>query len=382
MGTTFFESKSRAWLSFCHRARSLPLNHSTLPPLPIHFTLSGKLALTLSLTQHLELFSATMKSLMSSVVLVSSSASRAWPSKKNVNMTHRDSLTINVVIDERYEYAIQYFENTTSTMSKAFFKSSIAPELCYKTTKSKLRSIEVWLTSCIVTNFGKGADCSVLVNPGNSQLTGCSNFPYFPRGGPVPKEKPISMHKDWQPLGFVSQWGGMEVGSGMMYPVSVVDGLVHQYGGWKLQAECKLKRIMARGDNVCPVGSAVMTASGGLQDEYAAIVHTTPPFYKFHDEPEEFLSQCYQAAFKMASAKYSRVATPLLGAGARGFPEDVAIRIAAEESLRWCQDLEQAASDDDNNDQAIVFGLLDEQLVDDLITSLETNESTRAVQSN
>jgi hypothetical protein len=62
-----------------------------------------------------------------------------------------------------------------------------------------------------------------------------TNFPHFPRGGPVPDEKPMAMHKDWQPLGcYVSQWGGMEVDHGMPYPVSVVDGLGHKYGGWRL----------------------------------------------------------------------------------------------------------------------------------------------------
>lgn len=263
-------------------------------------------------------------------------------------------------------------------MSKAFFKSSVAPELCYKSAMNKFRSIEVWLTTCIVTNFGGCADCSVLVNPCNPQLTGCANFPYFPKGGPVPIEKPISMHKDWQPLGFVSQWGGMEVGGGMLYPASVVDGLVHQYGGWKLQAECKLKRLIAGSNDVCPVGSAVITMSGGLQDEYEAIVHTPPPFYKFDEEPEYFLSKCYQCAFETAfAANYSRIATPLLGAGARGFPEDVAIRIAANASLQWYQDdRDPAVLATNNGEQVIAFGLLERHLVDDLVNALskETNE--------
>jgi O-acetyl-ADP-ribose deacetylase (regulator of RNase III) len=263
-------------------------------------------------------------------------------------------------------------------MSKAFFKSSVAPELCYKSAMNKFRSIEVWLTTCIVTNFGGCANCSVLVNPCNPQLTGCANFPYFPKGGPVPIEKPISMHKDWQPLGFVSQWGGMEVGGGMLYPASVVDGLVHQYGGWKLQAECKLKRLIAGSNDVCPVGSAVITMSGGLQDEYEAIVHTPPPFYKFDEEPEYFLSKCYQCAFETAfAANYSRIATPLLGAGERGFPEDVAIRIAANASLQWYQDdRDPAVLATNNGEQVIAFGLLERHLVDDLVNALskETNE--------
>ena len=42
------------------------------------------------------------------------------------------------------------------------------------------------------------------------------------------------MYAGWQPLGYVSSWGGMEVGQGMLYATSVVDGLVHQLGGWKV----------------------------------------------------------------------------------------------------------------------------------------------------
>eukprot|EP00568_Trieres_chinensis_P013803 CAMPEP_0183294958 /NCGR_PEP_ID=MMETSP0160_2-20130417/3089_1 /TAXON_ID=2839 ORGANISM="Odontella Sinensis, Strain Grunow 1884" /NCGR_SAMPLE_ID=MMETSP0160_2 /ASSEMBLY_ACC=CAM_ASM_000250 /LENGTH=132 /DNA_ID=CAMNT_0025456351 /DNA_START=36 /DNA_END=430 /DNA_ORIENTATION=- len=78
-------------------------------------------------------------------------------------------------------------------------------------------SIEVWSTTCVVTNFGLGGAgggprCSVLVNPANPDLCGVSNFPYFPRGGPVPKRKPnVEAHHI---MGYVSSWGGMEVGTG------------------------------------------------------------------------------------------------------------------------------------------------------------------------
>ena len=36
----------------------------------------------------------------------------------------------------------------------------------------------------------------------------------FDSGGPVPKDTVNTMHAAWQPLGFVSNWGGMEVGNG------------------------------------------------------------------------------------------------------------------------------------------------------------------------
>ena len=256
-------------------------------------------------------------------------------------------------------------------MSKAFYKPSVVPELLYCCKSDSRRSVEIWLTTCIVSNFGKKrAHCRVLINPSNPQLSGVQNFPYFPRGGPVPNEKPMSMHKDWQPLGFVSQWGGMEVGHGMLYPVSVVDGLVHQHGGWRLKAECQLKQAIS--GEACPVGSAVMTSSGGLQEEYDAIVHTTPPFYNYHNTPELLLSKCYQSSFKKAFATYCRVATPLLGAGARGFPENVAINVAAMESRQWCNDGKQSASS--NDEQVLAFGLLEKRLGDELAVAIE--EST------
>jgi hypothetical protein len=89
--------------------------------------------------------------------------------------------------------------------SKVVLRSSSAvPKLLFShhgVSAYKNRVIEVWSTPCIVTRFGKSAvKCSILINPSNPELSGCRNFPYFPRGGPVPK--PVdSMHKDWQPLG-------------------------------------------------------------------------------------------------------------------------------------------------------------------------------------
>lgn len=268
-------------------------------------------------------------------------------------------------------------------VSKAFFKPSVAPKLCYKTVGNKERSIEVWLTTCIVTNFGKSALGSdnksvVLVNPSNPQLYGVRNFPYFPRGGPVPSEKPMSMHKDWQPLGFVSQWGGMEVGTGMMYPISVIDGLVHLHGGWKLRAECKWKQTMAGNGDACPIGSAVMTTCGSLHEEYDAIVHTTPPFFKCEHDAEMLLAKCYQSVFETAFVQYNRVAMPLIGAGCRGFPEDIAVRIAAEQANLWCKHDESSTGDSYQHDdeQVVAFALLEQRLVDDLISVIEKDEKS------
>ena len=249
-------------------------------------------------------------------------------------------------------------------MSKAWLKSSVQPELIYQLTCNSNRLVEIWITSCIVTNFVDKA--TVLINPANPQLSGVRNFPYFPRGGPVPREKPHSMHKDWQPLGFVSQWGGMEVGSGMMYPVSVVDGLVHQFGGWRLEYECRLKAIMSMNSEACPVGEAVITSAGSdeLRKSYQKIVHTTPPFFKYHDNPQQALHSCYANAMRLAFQEGNRVATPLLGAGARGFPIDDAIRVAATATREWCQE-------SGSNPEVIIFALLEEEHAKQLFSLLD-----------
>jgi hypothetical protein len=83
------------------------------------------------------------------------------------------------------------------------------------------RVVQVWNTTCIVTNYGKAVwnrnhnsssennhnngtndefysvDRHCLMNPANPQLSGVSQFPYFPKGGPVPPRYPT---KDAHPI--------------------------------------------------------------------------------------------------------------------------------------------------------------------------------------
>jgi hypothetical protein len=114
--------------------------------------------------------------------------------------------------------------------SKAWYKpSSTLPQLVARfqqhPQKSSTRSIEIWTTTCIVTNFGMQRHrndphpkhshlprCSTLINPANPFLTGPHSFPYFPKGGPQPKDTPNRTAHHI--MGYVSQWGGMDVGSG------------------------------------------------------------------------------------------------------------------------------------------------------------------------
>lgn len=250
-------------------------------------------------------------------------------------------------------------------MSTAFFKSSVKPELVHSILRqSGHRSVEIWTTTCIVTNF-RTANCTALINPANPQLSGVKKFTYFPRGGPVP-DTVTTMHKDWQPLGHVSAWGGMEVGSGMCYPVSVIDGLVHQLGGWKFDAECRFKQMVAINSDACPLGEAVTTSAGDgkLKEEYDLIVHTAPPFYNFHETPEELLFRCYKNAFGVGIDKqHQRIATALIGAGCRGFPETAAVDVAGTATAQW---LEQQGKKG-----TIVFGLLEPKHAEDLVESID-----------
>ncbi len=248
-------------------------------------------------------------------------------------------------------------------MSTAWFKPKVAPRLIksFPCRRKKrifekdaedviVSSVEVWNTTCIVTNFGRSQEQqspaisqSILVNPSNPGLLGVRKFPYFPRGGPVPKQHPEKY--EHHIMGYVRRWGGMEVGKGMLFPFNVVDGLVHEMGGWKLAMHCFMLRSQNGEGEKCPVGRAVITPPGSsnLQREYDSIVHTVPPFYEYDCHPEEALTRCYhnslklcqEAAGEIAESESVRFAFPLLGAGGRGFPPDKAIDIAARQSIIW-----------------------------------------------
>jgi len=176
----------------------------------------------------------------------------------------------------------------------------------------------------------------------------------------------------------------MEVGSGMLYSVSVVDGLVHQLGGWPLRMEIKLLPTIQEPDEKCPVGSAVVTSCGfssDLSNEYDYVVHTVPPFYKHHPDPNECLRNCYRSSFAKAfdlTTTNNRVATPLLGAGARGFPLDVAVDVAASESIFWLSSVGDnsiterydSSGGDDGIYRTVAFGIPDEKTAELMVEAL------------
>lgn len=161
----------------------------------------------------------------------------------------------------------------------------------------------------------------------------------------------------------------MDAGTGILYPASVVDGLVHQLGGWKLSLQCKIITALKGG---CPTGTSVVTTYGDemLTQRYEQIIHTSPPFY--NDEgADNSLRSSYQSAFKLAFDNNRRrtknvACLPLLGAGARGFPMEVAIEIAASESMRW-----RDVKDGEHGEKVLMFGLLELNTSEELILAME-----------
>lgn len=268
-------------------------------------------------------------------------------------------------------------------MSTAWYKPNAVPRLVQsfplrtnKNSNAVVASVEVWNTTCVVTNFGKSQDshCGILVNPSNPNLLGVRKFPYFPSGGPLPSHLPTKY--EHHIMGYVRQWGGMEVKRGMLFPFNVVDGLVHELGGWRLAWHCYLLPPHTNNNashDRCPVGEAVATPPGGraLQQEYDGIVHTVPPFYEHHDPdthdgrtPEQALEESYRNSLELCeetsartNATPSRFAFPLLGAGGRGFPLEVAINIAASQSVQWRNKVDFDDRASNGQPKVLAFGI-------------------------
>ena len=160
----------------------------------------------------------------------------------------------------------------------------------------------------------------------------------------------------------------MDVGDGMLYPASVVDGMVHQLGGTKLSMECKWITSFKGG---CPTGTSVTTHFGSkeLIKAFDMIIHTSPPFYRHTDDSINLLRQCYKSSLLSAFSENDdrRVAVPLIGAGARGFPLETALNIAVDECSLWRDD-ERSCFD---RQETIAFGIPEDRVAIRLLQLLE-----------
>lgn len=192
-----------------------------------------------------------------------------------------------------------------------------------------------------------------LINPANVALCGTS-LPYFPRGGPVPRPPPPALRAS------SSGWGGLDAGSGMLYPAQCVDGQVHAQGGSALRKELDAAAgpltglTDAAGQPVrCSEGNAVVTATGHGRLPFDLIAHAVPPFWPTPSSTDggaddgewaRLLGSCYASSLRAlrsatkglgataalgAAPGSLLIATPLLGAGARGAPVRAAAHVAA-----------------------------------------------------
>jgi O-acetyl-ADP-ribose deacetylase (regulator of RNase III) len=308
--------------------------------------------------------------------------------------------------------------NQSIIMSTAWYRSRCVPQMIQRWTSPSVvvnnhnLVIEVWDTTCVVHNMKHHAD--ILLNPANPQLSGVSKFPYFPIGGPQPPPG-FEINKDTHPImGYVSQWGGMEVGNGMMFASNVVDGLVHQLGGKELQRQ--LQQIILRQRGVTTQlaeGEAVVTTTesvGTLQETtgYRFIIHAVPPFYKHENNTSidestttttttEVLAETYRNALRAAAdlapslqlllqgASTSenddddfriRIATPLLGAGCRGFPVDIAIETAAKTLM---QSSTSSTTTTFNTPMTLAFAIPNGEIRQQLVDALDDHSKEAAM---
>ena len=123
--------------------------------------------------------------------------------------------------------------------------------------------------------------------------------------------------------------------STIIYPTQVVDGLVTELGGHTLYRTLQALPRGADGSR-CATGAALTTPSGGeLSCAYPHLVHAVPPFYAAPRWDAQ-LTACWHAAFAVADAQgFSVLAAPLMGAGARGAPAEVAAAVAAAAAVTW-----------------------------------------------
>jgi O-acetyl-ADP-ribose deacetylase (regulator of RNase III) len=171
----------------------------------------------------------------------------------------------------------------------------------------------------------------------------------------------------------------------------------------------------------CPEGQSVVTGPGGEQSDlarqYDYIIHTVPPFYNntnnsnntmpisdLKKTPEWLLlRQCYQTSLELAEAIAAqtaatrckgatdqdvpvvvRVACPLLGAGCRGFPLEVALSVAAASAVEWLQTTSKNVSENHPNNPnhpviVLAFGIPEPVTVNLLSEALqnEINDKTQ-----
>ena len=123
-----------------------------------------------------------------------------------------------------------------------------------------------------------------------------------------------------------------------------VDASIHMAAGPTLD-----EALMKLG--TCPVGSAVITDSYDIPScKY--IIHTVTDFYDGSEDCMESLKGCYKKIFELTIGNGCKsVAMPVLGAGANGYPKELAYKTATSEARKFLAD-----TDDDIEIYLVTFG--------------------------
>lgn len=223
------------------------------------------------------------------------------------------------------------------------------------------RSVEVWVTSCVVVSPPPRCDC--LVVPANERLCG-SQFPYFAVGAPTPEAEYIGEPPSGRPKSAM----GFAGGDRGLYQCESIDGLVTEYGGHELRmAIASVPSVTAdvRYPVRCPTGEARRTKAGALHSIFpAGLVHAVAPFWS-DKQWAKTIAKAYAAAFAEAfrHPPATALAVPLLGAGARGAPAAAAAEAAARAADAW---LEAAGSDD----ELLAYSFLEDEVAEHFARSL------------
>jgi O-acetyl-ADP-ribose deacetylase (regulator of RNase III) len=122
-----------------------------------------------------------------------------------------------------------------------------------------------------------------------------------------------------------------------------VDGAIHDAGGPKILAECRVIRKTKYPQGL-PTGEAVITTGGNLPAKF--VIHTVGPIYGRNPKEEaQLLANCYRNSLQLAlDNNLFTVAFPSISTGAFGYPKDKAAAIssvAIKETLNKSQAIEQ-----------------------------------------
>jgi len=212
----------------------------------------------------------------------------------------------------------------------------------------------IHLTKCIVKNPPKHVHqekrTRSLLVPTNPTLTSTTLFSYFQRGGSSLKSSRIL-----PPSGPSSQWGGMEAGSDMVYPVQTIDGLVYIHGGKEYWDALENLRNQVGSDGGARLSEGcgdlpeALTCKAMGQLKYAGydnLIHVASPVYRDGDSEGVLLRNCYMRGFSGCESVGQTLVMPLIGAGCRGW----SVGLAAKAVVGFIEDLARKIDDDVKGD--------------------------------